>query len=190
MNFPKIVSMDEYQSMALRTLNDQGVERNILHCAMGMSGEIGEVLESESNHDGEVLGEIGDCFWYAACLLSQLEIPISLAVARCTPPDVSPLTPTVGAIIHAARVIELIKKLTFYGKGYDASILAEHVGQYLLCLFSLCKSHSADPVSLAFANLNKLRVRYPERFTVEDALNRDYKAEAQAVADLPILWKF
>jgi hypothetical protein len=55
-------TFNDYQQGALRTLHDLGYDKNLLHCVMGMSGEIGEYIELPDEKTEQKIGEIGPIY--------------------------------------------------------------------------------------------------------------------------------
>src|SRR5581483_6897841 len=75
----------EYQSLALRTLNPKlTYEQRLGNGAMGIAGEAGEIVDQIKKFlyhgqskplDVEKLkGELGDLLWYVSLLLTQLDL--------------------------------------------------------------------------------------------------------------------
>jgi len=66
-----------------------GAEQMMLWCALGLGGEAGEVLESVSLFDANMLAsfddlsnELGDCAWYAAALCTLAKIDLGSVLAE------------------------------------------------------------------------------------------------------------
>lgn len=72
----------EYQEASERTLIDKGHDLNLLHAAMGIGTEAGELLDAFKRKifygkDLDVVNvkeEIGDLMWYVAILLRELDL--------------------------------------------------------------------------------------------------------------------
>jgi NTP pyrophosphatase (non-canonical NTP hydrolase) len=81
-----VIDFNEYQSLALRTMNPQivGIKR-ITNCALGAAGEAGEIADLVKKHlfhdhplDSEkILKEAGDNLWYLAVLSHTLGVSLS-----------------------------------------------------------------------------------------------------------------
>lgn len=56
-----IQGFDDYQRLAIRTMKDDGHLMKVLHCTMGMVGEVGELLELKHQETEKMIGEVGDC---------------------------------------------------------------------------------------------------------------------------------
>lgn len=82
-----------------------------------------------------------------------------------------------------ASVIDDYKKHYFYGQPLTSVLLndfLEIVERILTVLTSLAFYHDMDMETVADSVLKKLKARYPEKFSVEDSINRDYAKESQA----------
>lgn len=82
-----------------------------------------------------------------------------------------------------ASVIDDYKKHYFYGQPLTSVLLSdflEVVERILTVLTSLAFYHDMDMETVADAVIKKLKARYPEKFSVEDSINRDYTKESQA----------
>ena len=105
-----------YLSASERTLIDKGYDMNLLHAAMGISTESGELMDA-------------------------------------------------------------FKRKIFYGKDLDVVNLKEEIGDIMWYMAILLRELDLDFNEILQLNIDKLRARYPEKFTEFDALNRDLDKE-------------
>lgn len=195
----KIKSIGEYQKLAARTCPDLGSDqKNLLHMNLGIDTEIGEFLDAIKRElaygklvDVVNLGEeIADICWYVAnkarmfcpeswevLELSQpftmlekefqdyflsewidMEVPyrVTILLTQVISPDAEDHTVTAT-------------KSTFEGLK-DMVIL-----KYIASIYNL------DFFQILTNNIEKLKIRYPEKFTEENALNRDLDSERNAL---------
>lgn len=177
-------SYDEYQHLALRTLNDKGTVMNMVHCAMGMAGEASELYElvhTNSTLTGAV-GEVGDCAWYAAVCAHAIGVKFSDIVYRAeiTLSDATRKESLDPMIIHGGHMLEWAKKHLFYGAALDRRLFEEAIVGYIAGLLAMANAINCSFEDACFRNINKLRERFPEKFEAEKAINRDYTAESKA----------
>lgn len=74
--------VQQYAPLARRTLKELPYPEHLIHMALGLAGEIGELLDAVKKHViyGKPLDivnlseELGDDFWYAANLLPELRV--------------------------------------------------------------------------------------------------------------------
>lgn len=86
-----------------------------------------------------------------------------------------------GLVDEVGEIASCVKKWKEYGQPLDRYNLLEEIGD---CLWRLSQIASAVDVTLEQAmqaNLRKLKVRYVEALTNEEAANRDLEAEARAL---------
>lgn len=82
-----------------------------------------------------------------------------------------------------ASVIDDYKKHYFYGQPLTSVLLSdflEIVERILTVLTSLAFYHDMDMETVADSVIKKLKARYPNKFSVEDSINRDYTKGSQA----------
>jgi hypothetical protein len=164
----------EYITESARTAIEMGRTMDMLHCALGLATEALEVLEAEdaarSNHYrggtiARVTEEYGDLAWYAALGYRTLsggedveEVDTSGMCERLT-----------GHLVeHCASEI---KAHVYYGRPLDEP--AMRAALYAIVDRVGCETRAA--------NIRKLCARYPERFDIERANDRDTASELDAV---------
>ncbi|MBQ8110371.1 MAG: nucleoside triphosphate pyrophosphohydrolase family protein [Clostridia bacterium] len=85
------MTINEYQALALRTLNPAMGKRDVLiNGVMGLCGEAGEAIDLVKKHlaqghplDAEALiGELGDVAWYLAETAFALDVDLETVLAR------------------------------------------------------------------------------------------------------------
>lgn len=96
-------------------------------------------------------------------------------------------------VTESAELVDQLKKHVFYGKPLDVVNLAEEGGDLFWYMALLCDELETKydiPAQEIFnKNIAKLKARYPEKFTGEQAINRDVEAERvilEAVA-IPVI---
>lgn len=84
-----------------------------------------------------------------------------------------------GMQTETAEFTDALKKSIFYGKTLDVVNLKEELGDLLwyvsIAMDELGTTYEAEMQRV----INKLRLRYPEKFTEKDANNRNLKAERE-----------
>jgi hypothetical protein len=175
------------------------------HCVIGMTGEIGELAElhlsSREFDRAQLTLEFGDLFWYMAEGMNALGFNMQTLAANYV--DVMDLrindfkeryaTAMLGLSATLGRMASELQRWIYYGK-YDGE---DHTGTpkfdtfmsnmayqfrvllgWVRSIFSIV---GLDLGNVLHLNIEKLKVRYPEKYTDQQALNRDTKAE-EAVA--------
>ncbi len=86
-----------------------------------------------------------------------------------------------GIVTEAGELMDAVKKTKIYGKELDKVNLVEEAGDLMWYLAVL-----ADELGVSFEemwekNINKLRARYPEKFSKENALDRNLEQERKTL---------
>ena len=181
MNNSEVMNLDQYQTLAVKTLKKDDYVRTLLHCVMGMVGEAGELIQLHHTNTEERIGEVGDCMWYAACLAYTLDLKfdIVMVAAKMYRPD--KCIADVQLLIHGCAMTDLLKKTVFYGKTLDTGALTAMLHKYVNGLQRVCWNLGFAPLSVAKINIKKLEARYGGgAFDAEKAIARDYAAESLA----------
>ena len=110
------MDINTYKTESERTLVDQGHDMNLLHAAMGIGTEAGELLDA-------------------------------------------------------------FKRKMFYGKELDVVNVKEEIGDLMWYTAILLRELDLDFHEILQLNIDKLKTRFPEKFTKADALNRDLGKE-------------
>lgn len=86
-----------------------------------------------------------------------------------------------GLCTEAGEFTDAMKREIFYGKPVDFTNLVEEIGDVLWYVALACNALGVDMSEVMDKNIAKLRTRYPEKFTEQDAINRDLDAEREAL---------
>lgn len=149
----------------------------LLHAAIGLSSELGELLQAiQDGNKLNLIEEVGDMLWY-----------ISRARSIVSPNNYSRWTPVFdddedcykyvsGSV---ARFCNQVKRHVFYGKELDSEDVT-------LMRASLSSIEAALDflVSIDIArekNIAKLKARYGDKFSQHAALNRNLNKELKAL---------
>jgi NTP pyrophosphatase (non-canonical NTP hydrolase) len=93
--------------------------------------------------------------------------------------DINPrvLHAAIGCVTESGEMIDAIKKAMFYGKNLDVVNIKEEAGDilwYLAILFDALDTNFETEMKRV---IQKLQVRFPEKFTEENAEVRDLDKE-------------
>lgn len=86
-----------------------------------------------------------------------------------------------GVATEAGELMDIFKRYRFYGKPVDWVHVKEEVGDVMWYLALVCESAGITLEDAGKANIEKLRVRYPEKFDAAQALKRDLDKERQTL---------
>jgi len=82
-----------------------------------------------------------------------------------------------GMVTEAAEFTDMLKKHLFYGKPLDEVNLREEIGDLMWYAAMALRSLNSDFETVMARNIEKLKARYPQKFTEEAAINRDLDTE-------------
>jgi NTP pyrophosphatase (non-canonical NTP hydrolase) len=82
-----------------------------------------------------------------------------------------------GAVTEAGELMDIVKKCKIYGKEFDKLHMIEEMGDLMWYLAILCDDLEVSFEEVWEKNIKKLKTRYPERYTDDNAINRDYENE-------------
>lgn len=177
-----------FQTRVKRTFNYKDRDLDLLHCAIGLQTEIGELHESAQDLTNKK-EEIGDALWYLGAfgnwiekecpyLFNQFIIPLP-GLERDYKIESELLY---QLVIESSKFSDYAKRAVFYSKDPSDWKFVLHLTNKIWQLTDLyCKVYGFTIEDALNANFAKLSLRYPEKFTEELAINRDLDAEREAL---------
>ncbi len=84
-----------------------------------------------------------------------------------------------GMQTEVAEIADVYKKNIAYKKLIDYVNIKEELGDAMWYIANLCNMHGWDLRDILDTNIAKLEARYPEKFTEEQALNRNLVIERE-----------
>lgn len=90
---------------------------------------------------------------------------------------------SMGLVTEAAEFQDALKKHIFYNEELDKPNLKEEIGDILWYCAIALESLETDFDSVMQTNINKLKSRYPDKFTEKLANNRDLDKERKILED-------
>jgi len=88
---------------------------------------------------------------------------------------------TLGMQTEAAEVSDVFKKNLAYGREIDWINIKEEIGDQMWYIANFCNIKGWNLEDILGSNILKLKIRYPDKFTSDKAINRDLKAERQVL---------
>jgi len=82
-----------------------------------------------------------------------------------------------GLSTECGEILDVFKKHIAYNKDIDYVNIKEELGDIMFYVVNMCNINEWDLRDIMETNINKLRARFPEKFTQENALNRDLETE-------------
>jgi hypothetical protein len=166
----------------------------LVHAAMGMASEVGEVLEwlqaPKKLSNAELVSELGDCLWFMNLLIQEFETDFdqlytlagSQADALFTPEAFYENIEMAVEImaVAAGKVNDSAKAALFYGRLVNLDVVFEACEIYLSGIILCCRALKITLEGVMESNIAKLRTRYGEVFSEEKANQRDLLKEQNA----------
>jgi NTP pyrophosphatase (non-canonical NTP hydrolase) len=78
--------------------------------------------------------------------------------------------------------LDAYKKHFAYGKELDTINVGEEIADIMWYISNLCRLLNIDLEEMQQRNIDKLKARFPEKFTQENALNRNLDIERQILS--------
>jgi NTP pyrophosphatase (non-canonical NTP hydrolase) len=86
-----------------------------------------------------------------------------------------------GVITEIGELTDIYKKHDAYGAPFDEVHVSEEIGDLMWYIMGLCIIYDFDLEDILQRNIDKLRERYPEKFSREYATSRDLTKERKAL---------
>jgi NTP pyrophosphatase (non-canonical NTP hydrolase) len=179
--------MKDYVNLAINTesviSSITNIDYRLLHSALGIVTEIGELVYNELNATGdeaknkaELIGELGDVLWYIAVACDTLKLDFNAIVESKI--DAAIYDNTLDKlIVKSTDILDMFKKTIYYKRNFniqDVSIIIEDIIELTI---SLINYNRLDLETILEKNINKLAIRYPDKFNAYRAIHRNLDAE-------------
>ena len=175
------MKLSEFIKSSERTLAD-GVfhidsekKINLLHSAIGISTEVGEIMEAFQKKRLDIVNlseECADIMWYLAIPVREFSIDLSMY----SPSYRSLFDPT-KLVVDTSSFLDLVKKAAFYGKELSKEDVEGYVVLIYRHILDMSQCYKFDLEVAMKNNQDKLKARFPDKFTSEKALSRNLETE-------------
>lgn len=178
------MKLQEYIKQSERTLNNLGKQLNVLHASLGLSTELGELLDIYKRNIFykktldlvHIKEELGDIMWYLAILYREFDINQENEIINTITKDIvdsqkiQMLTNKINLLVVQLNNLELlnsdhIRRIKYF---------VPKVYEYIIIFCEIYKFNIEDVMN---TNINKLKARFPDKFNEFNALNRDLDLE-------------
>lgn len=182
-----MTNFGEYTELALRTESTKlplteevvirGLSNRLFHSILGISTEINEVydaIEEKEYQDYDIvniLEEFGDMAWYLAIACNERKLTIDYNDNKTSFFEISNIRKGNSVILDHC------KKVMFYGKQLDDNLVDVTLVEIARLVFVSILALGGDITNVLQANINKLKIRFPETFTDYHADNRELETE-------------
>lgn len=169
----------------------------LLHGTVGLVTEIGEIFVAFDKLEMDFVNfkeELGDIVWYLAIIqsahgvnptkLGRIARKFAEAEAAAKVPGTNPRTLrevmieyTTRMLVPATELQDLLKKHIFYGKEIDSAKFDANLAEVLKVIELICIAGGYSLEAIQETNIAKLKARYPQNFSSENAIKRNLDAE-------------
>ncbi len=138
---------------------------NMLHCAIGLSGEVAELFDANVDDRENILEELGDIDFYLSGLFQSI-FEVGVPELGSVESDIDDL------VIHAGTILDQVKKYVVYNKPLDIVQLENALLDFVLTLDYVRKALNFTKQECIDANAAKLAVRYKGGYSDQAAQDR------------------
>lgn len=171
---------NDYQKLAFRTCKITDSEKfDLLHMAVGIGSEYNELIKAIKRNDiTNIIEEIGDMFWYISgcCSIYNIKLNEVVVLNDKRVLDYLELLP-----LAISTIQDNIKKDAIYGKGTKYETIYQ-LKYLILLLQSMLNVIHVSIETVYTTNINKLKVRYPEKYSDINAIQRDLFKEYEQLS--------
>lgn len=170
------MNFKEYQDQATRTCPSLGnIKIDLCHMVLGLLTEADELKQAINKKDNiGISEEIADIYWYMSnyCSLRMIHLH-----------KLEPLFKTMGIedindlFIVIADLQDIIKKYIAYNRPINTINELNCLNSIHRIIAIIIYDNNLDIYQALENNINKLKIRYPDKFNEKDALNRDTDKE-------------
>lgn len=186
------MKFSEYIPLAMRTCKELPPEEHVMHMALGIAGEMGEIIDALKKHhiygkaldQANIIEEVGDVAYYVAGLLSMTpELLETLEDGQLTV-DLEKLAAAQQHTLHSVLSLNLSFATTIeeildpIGEGF-----VDHVEGCMYTLHALALLLDVNLEDAFDTNIKKLAKRYGDKYSDFNAINRDLDAERKILEE-------
>lgn len=142
-----------------------------IHMSLGIMTELIEIddIEINDNYGVKLLDESGDVFWYISNYAHIHDIPF----------NIDPIIPKETSYYWAGRLQDYDKKLLAYKKPYQRNLQIEALQSLASNMSWFVTAYTLNVEDVLEKNIQKLRIRFPDKFDANLAINKNEEKEIE-----------
>jgi hypothetical protein len=195
-----VITFDDYQRNACRTAPTEDVLLSMNHVSLGLATEIGETAKvwasavaGDAATIKDAIEELNDTAWYVAYGAAMLDEHLSGICLDLLPDDFQykiaavhrpePTSIILNLMAHAGDFVTEVKRAVVYKKPLDEDRKKHMVRALTMVMQDIAAAHTVLGVKFSKGlqqNIDKLRIRFPDKFSAEAAEARADKGGVDA----------
>lgn len=186
-----ITTFEQYEQEAARTATHNFYLTQPTECLHGAIGimteavELKEALMSPHFDKVNIIEEIGDALWYLALCSRYFNFPLQREFSASADLGISNgknlhsrlVDLLDDLLINAGALLDFVKKSLFYNKPTSYADISEKLSACAILLTLMSNTLEIDVYQVMQINIDKLKKRFPEKFTNDLAQVRDSNKE-------------
>ena len=177
------MNWNEYLVLSEKTMSTEFhcdiKEQRLLHSIIGMLTEIEELMdnydEGKTFDPVNIVEEISDVTWYLAIIGREYDIKYPQLVVETKNSD--PMGIILTLIKNSCKLLDMIKKKLYYNKPMDEDLFVLITKMIMLNISDYAHCYDINIEKSFDINIEKLKSRFGEKFSSENAIDRDLKKE-------------
>ena len=178
------MNFKQYVIEAKRTEIQREHEMRMFHGIVGFASEQAELQAAIAKNDRvNTLEEVGDMFWYIAILADAYDAVelVSVTLESYNPCQLTRPEFTRNEIaVTFSSLANQIKRNVFYGLD-NRKMINDRIVRLAFRLSDMTAFCKCSIPDLLNSNINKLKIRYPEKWSQNKCLNRNVNSESKAL---------
>jgi len=169
----------QFKQEAQRTVKECGnIRENLYHMVVGLTSEQSELEGAlESGDKINIMEELVDKLWYVA----NYETFRGISVLDEYVPNPGAEQPNIYITTLESKLADMVKKFNVYGKNINEKDEKALLEAYMNTIYKIAGLLEIDIEEGYDRIINKLKVRYPEKFTETNAIERDLEEERKVL---------
>lgn len=166
------MTLNEYQKLSERTCAPLGdIRMDLSHMILGMVSELNELHDANINDDvTNQSEELADLWWYIANYCTFRGYNLEELYRNTT-------NTGFNLEYNISKLADIVKKHIAYNKEIDIDKERQILYDIIDSLDTIYKSLNINITKSLENNINKLKIRFPNRFNENHALNRNIELE-------------
>ncbi len=173
------MKIKQFKEECKRTCASLGNDKlDLSHMILGMVSELEELDESLITKDIVNTGEeVADIYWYLMNYISFRELDIKLEQSNNNNYRLDSQTLLLGLSMTISKLSDLTKKYIAYSRYINSNKEVELILEVDKYLQAILLRKGLDLGNILQNNIDKLKIRFPEKFSESEANNRNLTEE-------------